>query len=128
MNNKLNMKGLVGLIPDNLSDEIGSPKPIAISLRKDSSVGDLPRSVSSRKLGPTNKIELLMAYKDTNTSEGNSKAISSTSASKEETKSNGHMNLRRPPGLSMKKLNSSSNVFEMRKPKFSSGLNLAACK
>lgn len=122
MNNKVLLKGL---IPDNLSDEVGSPRPMQISLRKDSSVGDLPRSASSSKMLPT-KLELLMH--STRTTESNSKAISSTSASKEENKSNSRMNLRRPPGLSMKKLNSQNNVLEPCRPKFASGLNLAACK
>ena len=41
------MKGLTGLIPENLSDEVGSPKQVKVSLRKDSSVGALPKSAQS---------------------------------------------------------------------------------
>jgi hypothetical protein len=75
MNSQFDIKGLTGLVPDNLSDEIGSPGPAKSSLRKDSSVGDLPKSASSifgqsqrHLLNGKTKLELLMGT--TKTSEG----------------------------------------------------------
>lgn len=68
------LNGLSGLVPDNLSDELGSPKPVKVSLRKDSSVGALPKSAQSGdRVGqkPT-KLELLM--NSTKTTDRNSKA------------------------------------------------------
>jgi len=52
------MKGLTGLIPENLSDEVGSPKQVKVSLRKDSSVGALPKSAQSdNALNKPSKLE-----------------------------------------------------------------------
>ena len=102
------MKGLTGLIPENLSDEVGSPKQVKVSLRKDSSVGALPKSAQSdNAMNKPSKLEQLM--RSAKAREGGSETL--ITENKEETKSSSSsaskMNSFRPVGLSMRSFNSS---------------------